>query len=455
MTCPRITRAIKASTLAAPLKHTLRVLTDHINSWKDPTTGQVDHTRPATLEVYEPVVSLAAETGYSKPTVMAHLLKLRGFTPVPGAPQARWPQDEQRAVLELIAKSRQHTAARYRLNLERLEALQRSRNLTAEPAEVLPADESQRLKNFTSEENPAVKFSGSSGKISLPESFPALPQDKKNFLAHAPETKRTRRPDFTPAPAHLTLPEDFMAWFNAEVPELDLGKEREAFLGHCRRRQILNQYWDAAFKDWLLKAYARWQRGEPCASSPHPGRQTPAAATPVATVTRTSCSWAGCDESACGHGPQSCRGHGWGSCPDCLAEAAGRPRERLMAAAEESPAATDAVTVGVAAPEALAEAEETWPPEPREEPDDATPAPLVAVGALLQDVLAGHAMPSAMPPPRPLGSAPPARAASIAWLRKSWEEEDQPLYHRLIAQRRAREAQPAALAAEGGDSPHG
>lgn len=150
-----------------------------------------------------------------------------------------------------------------------------------------------------------------------------------------------------------------------------------------------------------------------------------------------------------------------------------------MAAAEESPAATDAVTVGVAAaPEALAvamaddarpavdrdddlqvpprfetEAEEIWPPEPREEPDDATPAPLVAVGALLQDVLAGHTMPQAAPPPRPLGSAPPARAASIAWLRKSWAEDDQPTIQAALARRRAQEAQQAGLGAEGGAPP--
>jgi hypothetical protein len=103
MTCPRITRAINVSRLPAPLKSTLRVLTDHINSSKDPDTGRADHTRPATLEVYDSVATLAADTGYSKPTVMLHLLKLRGFVPIPGEPKERWLQDETRAVLELIA----------------------------------------------------------------------------------------------------------------------------------------------------------------------------------------------------------------------------------------------------------------------------------------------------------------------------------------------------------------
>jgi hypothetical protein len=65
VTCPRIQHAINHSTLPAPLRHTLRVMTDHINSWKDPETGRADHTRPATLEVYEAVATLAADTGYS------------------------------------------------------------------------------------------------------------------------------------------------------------------------------------------------------------------------------------------------------------------------------------------------------------------------------------------------------------------------------------------------------
>jgi hypothetical protein len=118
MTCPRITRAIKSSRLPAPLKHTLMVMTDHINSWKDPTTGQADHNRPSTLEVYEAVATLAAETGYSKPTVMVHLWKLRGFTPVPDQPKKVWLQDGPWAVLTRTKEGRQWQADRYRLDLD-------------------------------------------------------------------------------------------------------------------------------------------------------------------------------------------------------------------------------------------------------------------------------------------------------------------------------------------------
>jgi len=389
MTCPRITHAIRSSGLSAPLKHTLRLLTDHINSWKDLESGEADHTRPATLEVYEAVATLAADTGYSKPTVMLHLLKLRGYIPIPGQPKEHWPQEERLAVLELVVKSRQQRAARYRFHLDRLEALQRSKNLTPEPSEDAP----QGSRNLTAERQPAVKFSGSSGQVSSPEYSHSLPQHKKNFLAHAPEAKKIR-PDPTPPPTYLNVSDTFMAWFKAEVPALDLGLEREAFLSHCRRNQITNRYWEAAFKDWLLKAYGRYQRGESCASHPHPGGPVAPGAptTPTRREETPRCSFAGCDAPVCGHGPQACRAHGWGACSACLAATrAGAKRDSTI---ERPPPVEEARVVSGESP--------TGPPE-------AEGIPLAVADALVDAFAQQHTMPVTSPTPRPLGMAPPRR----------------------------------------------
>jgi hypothetical protein len=72
-------------------------------------------------------------------------------------------------------------------------------------------------------------------------------------------------------------------------------------------------------------------------------------------------------------------------------------------------------------------------PEPRAEVE-----PLVE--ALAQAVARRHAMPTS-PPLRPLGSAPPERMTARSQIRALLAVEDQPLYHRLIAERQAREAQ--------------
>jgi hypothetical protein len=83
-----------------------------------------------------------------------------------------------------------------------------------------------------------------------------------------------RRPPLTEAPARLDLTPSFLAWWNAsDVVVLDLEAEEAAFLGHCRRQVIPNRDWLEAFKIWVLDAYRRWQRGQPCASYPHPGQR--------------------------------------------------------------------------------------------------------------------------------------------------------------------------------------
>ena len=307
MTCPRVQRAIKRSTLTAPLRHTLSVLTDHIKSFTDPATGWVDHQHPATLVMYKSVRILAAETGYSKPTVMVHLLKLQGFTPIPGMPKQKWPQDETRAVLELYAEATPRQAARYYLNLERLEDL-------ADPTRVPASTPAlQRSKNLTAESAQGVRHLTPSGQETLPELVKTLPKAKKSCLAQARETtNRTASPVYTPTPDQLNLPDDFLACCRNTVPELDVSLERMAFLGYCRRHDIFNQSWLGAFWDWLLKAQAREQRGEPTASHPYPSQVITAS-----TATRTTCSWAGCDEPPCPHG-QACAYHA--GCAGCCAE---------------------------------------------------------------------------------------------------------------------------------------
>jgi hypothetical protein len=173
MTCPRVQRAIKRSTLTGPLRHTLSVLTDPIKSFTDPTTSWVDHQRPAMLVVCKSVRTLAVETGYSKPTVMLHLLKLQGFTPVPGMPKRQWLQDETRAVLELRAKATPRQAARYHLNLERLEAL-------ADPTRVPASTQTlQWSTHVTAESAQGVRQLTPSGQETLPEPLKPLPKAKK------------------------------------------------------------------------------------------------------------------------------------------------------------------------------------------------------------------------------------------------------------------------------------
>jgi hypothetical protein len=119
-------------------------------------------------------------------------------------------------------------------------------------------------------------------------------------------------PAYTPTPDQLNLPDDFLARCRNTVPGLDVGLERAAFLGYCRRHEIFNQSWLGAFWNWLLKAQAREQRGEPTASHPHPSQVTTAS-----TAMRTTCSWAGCGEPPCPHG-QACAYHA--GCASCGAE---------------------------------------------------------------------------------------------------------------------------------------
>lgn len=107
--------AIKMSTLAGAIRHTLDTLLDHINPAKDPVTGQTDPTRPQTLIAFESLDQLAADTGFSMVSVADHLKRLRGDKPLrPGL----W-----LAVLERVAAATHHRAARYRLNPEALDRL--------------------------------------------------------------------------------------------------------------------------------------------------------------------------------------------------------------------------------------------------------------------------------------------------------------------------------------------
>jgi hypothetical protein len=347
MTCPRIIRAIKSSRLPAPLKHTLTVMTDHINSWKDPTTGVADHTRPATLEVYDAVATLAADTGYSKPTVMMHLWKLRGFTPVPGHPKKTWPQDGPWAVLTRTKKGRQWQADRYQLDLEALEALA---DLTRVQT---PTRDRQRSRNFTAELAPAVKFSTFSGQETLPEYSLSLPTTTEiPFLSESdpePTTPKKNGEDrsriqansktTTPAPDTFDLTDELRAWVHAHARQVDLVFEREKFLQHCRAHAIENINWIEAFKLWLLEAHRRATRhGHRPEIGPDPVvaqlRATRAAEAPVdppldlvppptpaaeAAPPRplAHCDWAyGCAQAPCPHGSR-CASHA--GCAACFA----------------------------------------------------------------------------------------------------------------------------------------
>jgi len=295
MTCPRITRAIKSSRLPAPLKHTLTVMTDHINSWKDPT-GQADHTRPATLDVYEAVATLAADTGYSKSTVMVHLWKLRGYTPIPDQPKKTWPQDGPWAVLTRTKQGRQWQADRYQLDLEALEALadltrvqtpardrQRSSFLTAEPMETKSSDTPQRSRNLTAELAPAVKFSTFSGQETLPEYSHSLPTTTEiPFLSESnpdpaptpPEKKgssgsrsqaKTKPPTKTPArtpppegEAQRQLIEDLKAWAAASedhAPGVNVARILNLWLFNCAAKHYAFLDWYGEAKTQLRTAY--------------------------------------------------------------------------------------------------------------------------------------------------------------------------------------------------------
>jgi hypothetical protein len=309
-----------------------------------------------------------------------------------------------------------------------------------DPAVEARAETSQQTDNHLRfETDNDCRFTPQTGN-GLPQTVNHLPprgskeKIKKNFLAHAHDTKRPR-PAHTPAPDYLHVSPDFITWFTHEVPGLDLGQEREAFLGYCRRHTIENPNWEGAFKDWCLKAYARWQRGEPTASYPQPGRQPAAVSTSTGvSAGRVTCSYDGCDAPPCPHG-QACAHHA--CCAACAAEA-GTPATELDTArvVEEAPTPSVLDTpVDPPAREPLLEPPETAPP--------------AAVQALVQGFLTGHAMPPATPTPRPLGSLPPERRTVLGHLRALWGEEDQPTYRAVLAQRRAREGQaPPAMAVE-------
>jgi len=435
-------------------------MTDHINSWKDPETGRADHTRPATLEVYEAVATLAADTGYSKPTTIRHLQLLRG---TPGKHDLHLGQQWQ--VLRLTAKARQWQAARYELDLKRLEALadprraqttdarQQLKNLTPEPADDVTADEPQELENFTSESSQGCRNLTGSGQEILPELPKALPKTQKNLLAHARETMNgTDPPGYTPTPDRLDLPEEFLARCRKTVPELDVvKKEIPAFLGYCRRHEIFNQSWLGAFWDWLLKAQVRYQRGEPTASHPHPGRSTAAS---TATTTRTTCSWNGCNRPPCGHRGQACWDHGCCEVCDPALAAAQAAWEKWVAGEPETTGTSPAVdepgiSTTLEPPPHPVEASAVEDGSTAVEPE-AEGIPVSALEMLASALARQHTMRLANPRAGPLGTAPPRRRID-GGLREDGRvlEQDPEYLARMRARKALLRAQAAQLTAAG------
>jgi hypothetical protein len=218
-----------------------------------------------------------------------------------------------------------------------------------------------------------------------------------------------------------------------------------------------------------MNAYERWLEKQAKGNTTSGHTPTSALDAPDAPHRRVTCSFSGCDEPPCGHS-QACRGHA--CCRQCTVEqAADAAIAEALAAKPEPPAPLESVAVGVAAePDALAEAvamaaevpmandarpevdtcddlqerdamgEAPWPPE---ESNEATRAPLVAVGALLRHVLGGPPQPTSVPPPRALGSGPP-RLTLRGQLRALLAEDDQPTLRAALAKRRARETAPPA-----------
>jgi len=297
-----IDNAIAESTLPAPCKLVLRTLSDQINpppDWdaKDPEAWD-PASHPEALLVRYDRARLSLLTSYSPNTLRLLMQELSATKDAEG--------QRLDPVLYLVQPARQHAVAIYGLDLaalrrhrtpalETLDAKrkaaredrrrgrqarvpQRAQDKSPEPiqrAQDTSSDDASGLKispPFTSSLSPLENRSPFFGE---PASAPTAPEkNERPGSGSTPQTK-TRTP-LTEAPRRLTLTPSFLDWWNAsELIVLDLQAEEVAFLGHCRRQEIPNRNWLEAFKAWLLDAHRRWQRGEPCASSPHPCPREP------------------------------------------------------------------------------------------------------------------------------------------------------------------------------------
>ena len=71
--------------------------------------------------------------------------------------------------------------------------------------------------------------------------------------ASSPKGSRKRSP-LAPLPADFTITEKHHAWAKAKVPGLDLELETEKFRNHAEAKARTAADWDAAWRNWMLRA---------------------------------------------------------------------------------------------------------------------------------------------------------------------------------------------------------
>jgi hypothetical protein len=189
--------------------------------------------------------------------------------------------------------------------------------------EPLPHKGSQRCEPFghkgSQERDPEVIPGSKSSKepnffqdAADPEPTPIIPKTQKRTLEHSQTPLHDETAETFTSTALLT--EKLKAWAAEWVPGLNLGWQAEKFLASPGAQGKPTAELPAGFRYWLMIAVE--------IQAKHGTTATPTTRAPTHEV---RCSWNGCDTPRCGHGPQACRTHGWGTCDDCLAEAGEAP----------------------------------------------------------------------------------------------------------------------------------
>jgi len=303
--------ALKMSTLPGAIQATLDHLLDHINAWKDPSTGRADPTRPQTLTVFESLTQLAADTGFSTVSVADHLKRLRGEKELRKGLTVKVllhdPDPEKDG-------AKHHRAARYHLNPagldalvdpKRLEAFTHGRHHPDHPYQLWrdwrtanrppqpddQADSSEGISSLYPEpvtedgqgisslyaeagqgisslgdrvQAPYTEFTNVVDPVNqltsfVPHPAPTAPEKKEEGCSRTQTKPKTK----TPAPPTLDLTDELRAWVQDHARQVDLTFERAKFLQHCRAHETENVNWIEAFKGWLLEADRRARQHGP------------------------------------------------------------------------------------------------------------------------------------------------------------------------------------------------
>jgi hypothetical protein len=330
--------AIKMTTIPGAIRHTLDVLLDHINAWKDPSTGVTNPTQPQTLIVFESLSQLAAHTGFSMVTVADHLKRLRGDKPLR--------RGVTRVVLERVEEATHHRAAHYRLRPEALDrlmdheqvkAFEESRHSPHHPYQLwrdwwaannsrqdndpletaegishldleglvedgqgiscLYAEEGQGISSLdprvqapytelTSRVDPSQPLTSFLPNAELPpEKKVSTVQEAKKTPPKPKPSKIPPVPERTPPPDTFPITEELIAWRDQQAPGVPIERVRDIWLQDCHAKGYQFRDWEGELKTQLLKAYyqaqdraeqrARWQDSGPRIPSQPPHLPAP------------------------------------------------------------------------------------------------------------------------------------------------------------------------------------